>query len=85
MFPNPTSEYLLQENYLQSAEQTKILQNIGMDVAQAVFEKFDQRFDDVISILCDQLEEKIFPLFEKVCNSIDNLSNGGTNALNKRF
>lgn len=83
MFPRRTSEYWLHGNYTQSTEQTKLLQNIGTDVAQAVFEKFDQRFDDSISKLCDQIEEKITPMFEKVCNAVDKLGDGGTNALNE--
>lgn len=83
MFPRGTAEHWLHENYNQSTEQTKLLQNIGTDVAQAVFEKFDQRFDDSISRLCEQIEEKITPMFEKVCTSIDKLGDGGTNAINE--
>lgn len=83
IFPRRTAEYWLHGNYTQSTEQTKLLQTIGTDVSQAIFDGLDQRLDDGISRLCDQIEEKITPMFEKVCNSIDKLGDGGSNAINE--
>ena len=83
IFPRRTAEYWLHGNYTQSAEQTKLLQTIGTDVSQAIFDGLDQRLDEGISRLCDQIEEKITPMFENVCNSISKLGDGGTNALNE--
>ncbi len=83
MFPRHTSEYWLHEGYVQATEQTTAIKNIAADVSQAIFDAFDQRFDDGISRLCDQIEEKITPLFENVCNSIGNLGNDGAHAINE--
>ena len=83
MFPRRTSEYWLHENYVQSSEQTTALRNIGTDVANAIYDGFEQHFDDGISRLCDQIEEKITPLFENICNSINKLGDGGAKAINE--
>ena len=83
MFPRHTSEYWLHEGYVQTTEQTTAIKNIATDVSQAIFDAFDQRFDDGISRLCDQIEEKITPLFESVCDSISKLGNNGAHAINE--
>lgn len=79
MFPRRTAEEWLAKNYLQSSEQTTALKNIGTDVGQIIV----QNMDSIISRLCDQIEDKITPLFENVCNSINKLGDGGTNAINE--
>jgi len=79
MFPRRTAEEWLAKNYLQSSEQTTALKNIGTDVGQIIV----QNMDSIISRLCDQIEDKISPLFENVCDSINKLGDGGTNAINE--
>ena len=83
MFPRGTAEYWLHENYTQSTEQTKLLKNIGQDVYESMLKVINQSLDEGISRLCDQIEERFFPMFENVCNSISKLGDGGTNALNE--
>ena len=53
--------------------QKTILQNIGEDVARAIYDGLDNRMDSVIENLCAKLEEKLLPQTNKICNSIEKI------------
>ena len=76
MFPRRTVEGWLQQNYIESKEQTRALKNIGTDVAEAIYAGFDEHFNDGVSKLCEQIEERIAPFFEGIETAINNLNAG---------
>ncbi|MBD3878739.1 MAG: hypothetical protein SR1Q5_03520 [Quinella sp. 1Q5] len=67
------------------SSQKAILQNIGEDVARAIYEGLDERINDAIEKFCDRLEEKILPQTDKICAAIDNLSSGGSEKIGEIF
>ena len=81
MFPRRTIEEWLHQNNEEARQQTNALKNIGEDVAQAIYEGFDEHINNGIAELSRQVEEKISPLFEKIYEAIDNLNDGGANAV----
>ena len=83
MFPRRTAEEWLHRNYVESEEQTKALKNIGTDVADALYEGFDEHFNEGIERLCDQIEEKIAPFFEGIQTAINNLNVGFGDAVGR--
>ena len=75
---NNFSEAQVQTTTLQSidtniGDQKAVLQNIGEDVARALYEGLDERMDDAIENLCAKLEEKLLPQTDKICGSIEKL------------
>lgn len=83
MFPRRTAEDWLRRNYVESEEQTRALKNIGTDVAEAICDGFEERFDDGVSRLCDQIEERIAPFFEGIETAINNLNAGFGDAIGR--
>ena len=81
MFPRRTIEEWLHQNNEEARQQTNALKNIGEDVAQAIYEGFDEHINNGISELSRQIEEKISPLFEKIYEAIDKLNDGGASAV----
>lgn len=88
MFPRRTAEDWLRRNYVESEEQTRALKNIGTDVADAIYAGFDEHFNDGVSRLCEQIEERIAPFFEGMKTSIDmiavNLGDSVIKAMSER-
>ena len=97
-----TENSLLEKSYSESQQQTTelknigtdigsqkaILQNIGEDVARAIYEGLDERMNDAIEKFCEKLEEKILPQTDRICAAIDELGKaidklgaGGTDKL----
>lgn len=61
--------------------QKAILQNIGEDVAQAIYDGLDERINNAIETLCTKLEERLLPQTNKICAAIENLSAGAAKGL----
>ncbi len=88
MIQRCTAEEWLHKNYVESAAQTLTLKNIGTDVADAIYDGFDKHFNEGVSRLCDQIEERLAPLFEGLKTSIDmiavNLGDSVIKAMSER-
>lgn len=65
--------------------QKTILQNIGEDVARAIYDGLDERMNAAVETLCDKLEEKLLPQVDRICAAIDKLGNGGSEAIGDIF
>lgn len=65
--------------------QKTILQNIGEDVARAIYDGLDERMNTAVETLCDKLEEKLLPQVDRICAAIDKLGNGGSEAIGDIF
>lgn len=63
--------------------QKAILQNIGEDVANAIYEGLDNRMDAAVENLCNKLEEKLLPQTDKICGSIEKLDANLITAIGK--
>ena len=65
--------------------QKVILQNIGEDVARAIYDGLDERINAAVENLCDRLEKKLLPQTDKICAAIDKLGKGGTDKIGDIF
>lgn len=81
IFPRITSEQWLANGILESQEQTKVLKNLSQDMADSLNELLSSQLSKGFDELCDKLTGEIQPVFEKLCEAIENLNNSGVSAV----
>lgn len=81
IFPRKTTEQWLAELLSKNEEQTQVLKNLSQDMADSLNELLGNQFTDGFNELCDRLTGEIQPIFEKLCDAIENLNNSGASAV----
>lgn len=81
MYPRITVESWLAKSFSQDEEQTKTLKNLSFDIAQNLNELLDQQMTNGFDEMCSRLESQLSPVFEKLYTAIQELNNGGVQAI----
>lgn len=76
-----TAEQWLAKQYTEAQGQTKILSNLSEDVANDLGDLLNEQLNSGIKELCERLEEKMTPIFDKLSNSINELGSGGAESI----
>ena len=83
LFPRKTTEQWLAEQYIETQDQNQTLKNLSEDVARELGNVLSEQIDGGISELCNNLSEKMNPVFEKLYEAINELTNSGTNTISQ--
>jgi len=81
LFGRYTAEQWLAKQYTESQGQTKILSNLSEDVANDLGDLLNEQLNSGINELCERLEEKMTPIFDKLSDSINELGNNSVESI----
>lgn len=81
MYPRKTIEQWMSDGHHETVEQTKVLKNLGQDMAESLSELLDAQLTAGFEELCENLDRQMKPTFEKLYEAISALNDGGATAI----
>ena len=81
MYPRKNTEQWLSDGHRESVEQTKVLKNMGQDMAETLSDLLDKQLSSGFEELCQTLDAQMKPMFEKLYEAIKTLNEGGASAV----
>lgn len=81
MYPRKNTEQWLSDGHRESVEQTKVLKNMGQDMAETLSDLLDKHLSSGFEELCQTLDAQMKPMFEKLYEAIKTLNEGGASAV----
>ena len=81
MYPCISAEQWLAKSYEENSEQTKKLKTLSQDMANTLDELLNRQLGDAFDQLCENLSQKLAPVFTNLQGSIDGFNQNGVAAI----